>query len=171
MEQNKDKDWLGLQFTQYEGPKLRLAVMQVENKTAHLEQMNEAAAGDENTYTVMVNPQLAQVPIGSIEELLTTALYNSHRFELVERKALQAVLNEQDLGESGRISPPTASQVGRTLGARYQIFAAVNEWTPVKSKAGGGGLGALGGILGGASVSKKKAEITMSFRVVDTSSA
>jgi len=169
MEQNKDKDWLGLQFTDYDGPKLRLAVMQVENKTGAQEQLNQDGAIGERILTLLVNPKLAAVPIGSIEELLTTSLYNTHRFDLVERKALQVVFNEQNLGQTDRVSEQTAAKVGSTLGAQYLVFSAVNEWTPEKSKMGGGG-GFGGKVLGGVGLDKKNAEVAMSFRVVDSTS-
>src|SRR3954453_6399211 len=37
VEKNEDQDWLFLTFTDYKGPRNRLAVMEVENKTAAVE--------------------------------------------------------------------------------------------------------------------------------------
>ncbi len=162
LEENKEKLWLGLRFTEYDGPKLRLAVMRVENKTGNQEQAAEFEPGIVGPFTVRINQRVAEVPVGSIEELLTTALYNTHRFDLLERKAIGAVLGEQELNEQ------TGAQVGRVLGAEYLIFAGVNEWSPVKSKMGGGIGDAGRKLLGGVAVGKKKAEVAMSFRIVDS---
>ncbi len=161
IEKNSDKDWMFLQFTDYTGLKNRLAVMQVENKTAAVEQA-------ENTKnTVVVTNKVAEVPVGAVEEMLMTALINTHRYILVERKALENTLAEQDLGASGRVTQASASKVGRMLGAQHLIFVSVNEWSPNKSKTGGA-LGAIGGgFLGGFGAKKKEAEVAMSFRIVD----
>jgi curli biogenesis system outer membrane secretion channel CsgG len=138
--------------------------MQVENKTAAIEQ----AASNEDT--VVVTNHIAEVPVAALEEMLTTSLFNTNRFELTERKAIQTVLAEQDFGKSGRVSEQTAAKVGKILGANYMMFAAVNEWTPVKSRIGGaiGGYGAK--ILGAVGGGKTTAEIAMSFRIVDATS-
>ncbi len=161
IEQNKDKDWLGLVFTEFSGPVIRLAVMRVENKTAHVDQ----AAG---TGSYLYTSRIAEVPIGSIEELLTTAIYNTHRFELIERKALDAVFGEQDLGDSGRVTEQTKAKIGQNLGADYLILTAVNEWAGQKKKMGGGAGAVLGGALGMIRGGKSTAEVAMSFRVVDS---
>jgi hypothetical protein len=49
------------------------------------------------------------------------------------------------------------------------IFASINEWTPVKSRAGGAG-GKSAGPLGMLGVQKSDAEVAMSFRVIDAAS-
>lgn len=172
LELNADKDWLGLLFTDYTGPTISISVMKVENKTAAAEQVVHAvnetdAAGPA---VIVGTGGLAEVPVGSIEELLTTSLFNTHRFELVERKAVGAVLAEQDFGEGGRVAVPTAAGVGQIQGAKYLIFASVNEWTPTKSKVGGGGgfFKKVGGIVAGG---KSTAEVAMSFRVVDATTS
>ncbi len=164
VELNKDKDWLGLQFTPYDGPKIRLAVQKVENKTATMEQ---AAA----TETFVVTNRIVEVPVAGIEELLTTALHATNRFTLVERKALDGVMQEQDLGASGRVAQPSAARTGVILGAQHQIFAAVNEWTPVKKKTRGGLAGIAPGALGGVTAGKSEAEVAMSFRIVDATTS
>jgi len=165
VEQNDEKDWMFLRFTDYKGPKNRLAIMQIENKTASVEQAENGEDG-----TVVVTSHIAEVPVAALEEMLTTSLFNTNRFELTERKAIQTVLAEQDFGKSGRVSEQTAAKVGKLLGANYMMFAAVNEWTPVKSRIGGaiGGYGAK--ILGAVGGGKTTAEIAMSFRIVDATS-
>lgn len=164
VEKNKDKDWMGLQFTPYEGPKIRLAVMKVDNKTANVEQARDTEAW-------VITHRAAEVPVAAIEELITTALFNTRRFTLVERKDLEGVLGEQDLGASGRVAQPSAAKIGKVLGAQYQIFAAVNEWTPQKGKVKGGLGGIVPGALGGLKAGKSEAEVAISFKIVDATTS
>ncbi len=170
LEKNSDKDWMFLQFTDYIGPKNRLAVMQVENKTANMEQFERTKEG-----TFAINPRVAEVPVAGIEELITASFVNCKRYRLVERKALDQTLAEQDLGAGGRVAKPSAAAVGKMLGAQFLIFAAVNEWTPERSKTGGAAGAVAGGILGGVGLGgigakKSEAEVAMSFRIVDATS-
>jgi curli biogenesis system outer membrane secretion channel CsgG len=174
MEVNADKEWLGLLFTEYSGPKMRIAVMLAENKTAGVEQGINAVNETNLKKAVIVafggRSSVAEVPVGAIEELLTTSLFSSHRFDLIERKALGVMLAEQDFGESGRVAKPTAAAIGKVQGAQYLIFAAVNEWTPEKGKVGGTG-GMFKKVVGIVAGGKSTAEVAMSFRIVDASSS
>ena len=56
---------------------------------------------------------------------LTTAFVNQGRFDVIERQALQEVIEEQQLGSSGVIDVGTAAQLGRVLGATYIVTGAV----------------------------------------------
>jgi curli biogenesis system outer membrane secretion channel CsgG len=159
-ERNNDKDWKTLHFTDYSGPKIRVAVMRVENKTA-----TAAAAGD--TGAAVVTNKAAEVNVANIEEILTSALFNTHRFEIVDRKDIEKTLQEQDLGASGRAKKAEAAKTGQIRGAEYLIYAAVNEYTPEKSRTGG----TAGKGLAGIGLSKSVSEVALSFRVVDVTSS
>jgi curli biogenesis system outer membrane secretion channel CsgG len=160
LEKNDDKDWMGLRFTDYSGPRVRLGVMPVENLTADAQAANKTDA-------VVVDHRVAEVPVASLTEMLTAAVHLTNRFEVLERKDLENVLSEQDLGASGRTNKKTAPKTGKIIGSEYMIIAAVNEWTPEKSKAGGAGAGA-GSVIGMLGVQKSTAEVAMSFRVLET---
>jgi curli biogenesis system outer membrane secretion channel CsgG len=162
-EQNEDKDWLFLKFTEYKGPKIRVAVMQVENQIASVEQA-------QNTGMIVIGGQIAAIPVTDIEGLLTQALFNTNRFSLVDRKNVETVLAEQDFGASGRVSKPTAAKTGKVLGAEYLVYASINEYAPEKSKASAGGAGLAGRVLGGVGLGKSTSEVTMSFKIVDSTS-
>ena len=56
---------------------------------------------------------------------LATAFVNQGRFDVVERQALQEVIEEQQLGLTGVIDVNTAAQLGRVLGATYIVTGAV----------------------------------------------
>ena len=160
LEKNDDKEWMGLRFTDYSGPKVRLGVMPVENLTADAQAANKTEA-------VVVDNQVAEVPVASLTEMLTAAVHSTNRFEVLERKDLENVLSEQDLGASGRTDKKTAPKTGKIFGSEYMIIAAVNERTPEKSKAGGAGAGA-GSVVGMLGVQKSTAEVAISFRVLET---
>ena len=162
IEQNKDKDWMFLRFTEYNGARLRLAVMPIENRVSAPQSVVTTLQG-----TFISSAGASVVPIGAVEEILTTALFNTNRFDLVERKALGSVLAEQDLGADGRVTSQSAARLGGMLGAQYLIMGSVNDWTPDKTKSGGGGLAAGRKMLGGVGLNRSKAEVAMSFRIAD----
>jgi sugar lactone lactonase YvrE/TolB-like protein len=56
---------------------------------------------------------------------LTTAFVNQGRFDVIERQALQEIIEEQQLGSAGVIDVNTAAQLGRVLGAAYIVTGAV----------------------------------------------
>jgi len=56
---------------------------------------------------------------------LSTAFVNQGRFDVIERQALENVIEEQQLGSSGLIDVNTAAQLGRVLGATYIVTGAV----------------------------------------------
>ncbi|HEY2289853.1 MAG TPA: CsgG/HfaB family protein [Thermoanaerobaculia bacterium] len=161
VERNSDKDWMGLHFTDYSGPRMRVAVMKVENKTA------TAAAANETAAEVMTQ-RAAEVPVASIEDLLSTAMDHANRFELVDRREIEKTLSEQDLGASGRAKKSTVVKTGQIHGADYLIYASINEYTPVKNHTGGGGGGKFGGLI---KVNRDVSEVAMSFRVVDATTS
>jgi len=49
-------------------------------------------------------------------------------FVLVDRSHLDALLQEQGLGESGAIDDATAARAGKLLGARILVLGAVDRW-------------------------------------------
>lgn len=56
---------------------------------------------------------------------LATAFVNQGRFDVIERQALQEIIEEQQLGTAGVIDVDTAAQLGRVLGATYIVTGAV----------------------------------------------
>lgn len=138
----------------YSGPKARIAVADFDVKAAK--------AGGE---------------IGSgLREMLVTALLNSSRFSVLERQALAAVMQEQELSASGASQAGAGGpQRGKIKTADLIITAAVTEFEPQASggKAGIGGGGGVGsGILGGLlGASLNKAHMALDIRIVDTSTS
>jgi curli biogenesis system outer membrane secretion channel CsgG len=145
LEKNDDQDWMYLRFTDYKGSRGRLAVMRVENESATVEELEE-------------DEEVAEISLANIEELLATSLFNTNRFDLIERKRIQTALAEQSFGASDRISPETAAKIGQSLGAEYLIIATITEWTPSKSRFGVAGIG------------QSTAEVAISYKVIDATS-
>jgi TolB-like protein len=67
----------------------------------------------------LTSPQGGLCTLGfSIEEELTTRLFRSKRFNLVERKQLSTVMAEQRMRSTEAIDPRNAAKLGRLLGAQ-----------------------------------------------------
>lgn len=133
----------------YNGPKARIAVARFENK-----------ASDARNWW---NPQLGD----GMADMLTTALFNSNRFIVLERQSLDSVLTEQDLGASGRVRQDTAAAIGEIEGAELLVVAAVTEF---EGNAGGtrGGLGGFGGgVLGAIAGGTRSAHMAIDLRIID----
>jgi len=62
-------------------------------------------------------------------QLLSTAFVQDGRFDVVERQALQKIIEEQKLGISGLIDANTAAQLGRVVGATYIVTGAVISYS------------------------------------------
>lgn len=64
-----------------------------------------------------------------IPEELTTRLFMTRRFEVVERQLLNQVLREQDLGSSGIIDAASAAEIGRMLGVDAIVSGTITDLT------------------------------------------
>jgi curli biogenesis system outer membrane secretion channel CsgG len=106
---------------------------------------------------------------GGIGRVLTTMLTNelSARpvFTVVERQKLRAVLEEQDLSASGRVSAETSIQIGKLTGAQYLITGTVTSFEEkVEMEVKKGFLGIGSGVT---SVSQG-GYLAVDLRVIDT---
>ncbi|MEA3544893.1 MAG: CsgG/HfaB family protein, partial [Thermodesulfobacteriota bacterium] len=90
-------------------------------------------------------------------DILSTELVKAGVFRMMEREQIHSVLQEQNMGASGRIDPATAARIGKIIGVEYIITGAITEYG--ESKAGGGG--------GGINIGKKGYHGTVDIRVVD----
>lgn len=66
------------------------------------------------------NAELAPLSKG-IADLLLFELSQNTGIRIVERENLQNLLNEQNLGQNGRVDDATAARIGRLLGAKHMI--------------------------------------------------
>jgi curli biogenesis system outer membrane secretion channel CsgG len=87
------------------GPRLRIAVVDFENKTTYGQRLGTASA-----------------------DILVTELGHTDRFILIERAKLDKIMAEQKLGLTGAVDPNTAAQMGKLLGAAAIVTGAVSEF-------------------------------------------
>jgi curli biogenesis system outer membrane secretion channel CsgG len=96
--------------------------------------------------------------------MLTNELAGTGKFKMVERAKLDAVLEEQDLADSGRINKKSGAKIGKLTGAKYLVTATVSAYEENVS-GGGGGLSFRGISVGG---KKEDAYMAVDLRVIDT---
>jgi curli biogenesis system outer membrane secretion channel CsgG len=131
--------------TPYYGPKKRIAIIKFENKVKN-------PSGDQSW------------EIGDgLAEMLTTELFNSGRFILVERAAFADVVKEQELGQIGLVQQATAAKTGQALGAQILVMGAVTEFK-YDAEGGSGGISFSGLNLG---LSGKNAHVAIDLRMID----
>jgi curli biogenesis system outer membrane secretion channel CsgG len=99
-----------------------------------------------------------------LSSMLTNELAGTEKFHVVERAKLGHVLDEQDLGASGRVDKGSAAKIGKLTGAKYLVMGTVSAFTE-NSSGGGGGLNFKGFSVGG---KKNDAYMAIDLRVVDT---
>jgi len=87
--------------------KLRIAVMGFENKTKY-----DVGRG--------------------MKAMLTTSLFRTNQFIVIEREELRDVLLEQKLGATGIVSQKTAIPTGKVEGAQVLIYGTVTEFKPFR---------------------------------------
>jgi curli biogenesis system outer membrane secretion channel CsgG len=162
---DRDGDWLGLRFTDYDGPRIRLGVLAVINKSAEAE--------DRGGYGRI------EVPVAGIQEMLTVALYNTKRFDVIEQKRIKEIEHQQTRTDVVEPSPASIVNIGKVLGAQYLVYGTVNEWTPERSNravATNGFASSLlnkipipgvGTVLSNSRATKKEAEVAVTFTLAD----
>lgn len=106
---------------------------------------------------------------GGIGRVLTNILTNElaarPTFTVVERRRLQAILEEQELGASGRLRPGEGARIGELSGADYLVMGTVTAFEEgVQKKSTKGFLGGFGG-----GRSSSTSYLAIDLRVVDTS--
>jgi curli biogenesis system outer membrane secretion channel CsgG len=131
------------------GPKLRVCVMDFTDKSAQ-------GGGQIGT---------------GMKEQLVTALSQTNAFIVLERDALNAVMAEQDMGQTGRFKEGTVAKTGELVGASFLIYGAVTEYSDSESSVSGGvqGLGSIGNVIAPAvGAALNQAHVAIDMRLVDT---
>lgn len=116
----------------------------------------------------------SDVDVGKgVTDLLVRYLVENGTYSVIERKAMDKILAEQNFSNSDRANPTSAAKLGRILGVDAIIVGSVtqfgNETQNQNIGGNGGGLGRFG--LGGYSHKKSKAIVTLDARIVDIDTA
>lgn len=106
---------------------------------------------------------LGQGASKGIADLLVNKLVENGSYRVIERSKIDALLQEQNLGDSGRVDASTAARIGKLLGVETIMVGSITRFN-VDEKASGV---RIGGIFG----NKKKtntAVVQITARLIDT---
>jgi curli biogenesis system outer membrane secretion channel CsgG len=121
----------------HKGPKLRVGIVDFVNKSSY-------GAGRLGT---------------SASDILTTELFKTGAFIIVERDRLKQVLGEQALGQTGVVTAETAAQAGKVLGLNALVTGSISQF----------GVSTAGADYGVYKQKVQTAKCTVDVRVVDAS--
>jgi curli biogenesis system outer membrane secretion channel CsgG len=99
-----------------------------------------------------------------LQDMLISELASKKVFSVLERKEIDAVLGEQDLGDSGRIDAATKAKIGKIKGAQYLVAATVSAFER-DTQDTGGGLSFKGISVGG---KREKAYMAVDLKIIDS---
>ena len=104
-----------------------------------------------------------------IVDLLVTDLVKDGTFSLIERKALDKLMTEQNFSNSNRADPTSAAKLGKLLGVDAIVVGSITQFGNETKKTNLGGAGGnWGGYgLGGIGHSNSKANVGITARVVN----
>jgi curli biogenesis system outer membrane secretion channel CsgG len=107
-----------------------------------------------------------------IADLMVTRLVNDGVYSVIERKALDKIISEQNFSNSDRANPATAAKIGQVLGVDAIIVGSITQFGRDDKSLGVGG-GAIGGVtgrfgLGGVGKKQAKAVVGINARMVNT---
>ncbi len=145
-------------FAQQPAQKKRVAIMNFDFATV---QSNVAAIFGANT------------DVGKgVADLIVEKLVNGTTYSVVERKAIDKILAEQNLANSDRADPSTAAKIGRILGVDAIVVGSITAFgrddktRNLGANAVGGRLGRYG--IGNLGTKSSKAVVGLSARLVST---
>jgi curli biogenesis system outer membrane secretion channel CsgG len=110
------------------------------------------------------------VDIGKgISDLMVTNLVKDGSYSVIERKALDKIMAEQNFSNSDRANPTSAAKLGKLLGVDAIIVGSITTFGNETKNIGLGGAGsAIGGFgLGGFGHKKSKAIVALTARLID----
>jgi curli biogenesis system outer membrane secretion channel CsgG len=110
-----------------------------------------------------------------IAEILVGRLVEGTVYSVYERKSIDKIMSEQNLSNSDRADPATASKIGRLLGVDAIIIGSITQFgrDDRSTNVGGsvvGGIGRRYG-LGGVGKRESKAVVGISARMIDATTA
>ena len=112
----------------------------------------------------------SDVDVGKgISDLLVRNLVKDGTYSVIERKALDKIMAEQNFSNSDRANPNSAAKLGKLLGVDAIIVGSItqfgNETKNTKVGGGGGGWGGFG--VGGFGHKNSKAIVGLDARIVN----
>jgi curli biogenesis system outer membrane secretion channel CsgG len=145
--------------------------------TAPIGRKKRVAVFDFDYGTVQKNSDAAfgaNIDVGKgIADLLVKHLVQDGTYSVIERKAMDRILAEQNFSNSDRANPNSAAKLGKLLGVDAIIVGSITQFgNETKNTNIGGGGGSFGGFgVGGFSHKKSKAIVAVDARLVDIDTA
>ena len=124
--------------------------------------------------TVMTSAQAVfgtNVDVGKgISDLLVQQLVTDAKYSLIERNAIDKIMNEQNFANSDRADTSTAAKIGKILGVDAVIMGSITQFgRDDQNKTYGGGVSTLSKFgIGGLQKRDAKAVVGITARMVDT---
>jgi len=105
-----------------------------------------------------------------ISDLLVQKLVQDGKYSVIERNALDKILQEQNFSNSDRADATTAAKIGKILGVECIIIGSITQFgrDDKHTNVGGGGYGLGKFGIGGVGKSESKAVVAVSARMVNT---
>ena len=100
-------------------------------------------------------------PANAVINMMTTELFKTGIFRILERERINDIINEQKLGQSGVVDPSTAPKLGRIMGAQYILTGAITLYQ-YNEKASGFVIPLLG-----SATKAKTAYVLTDVRIID----
>jgi len=116
----------------------------------------------------------SNVDVGrGIADLIVKYLVQDGTYSVIERKAMDKILTEQNFSNSDRANPASAAKLGKLLGVDAIIVGSVTQFgNDTKNTKVGGGGGNWGGYgIGGVGHKKTKAIVAVDARIVNIDTA
>jgi curli biogenesis system outer membrane secretion channel CsgG len=101
--------------------------------------------------------------VKAVNDILVNKLVDGGHFAVIERTKLDQVIQEQNLGNSGRVDTSSAAKIGRVLGVQTIIIGSVTEFN-IDKQSQGINLPMFGSVGGG----KTSANVKINMRAIDT---
>jgi curli biogenesis system outer membrane secretion channel CsgG len=108
-----------------------------------------------------------------ISDLLVQQLVTDAKYSVIERNAIDKILNEQNFSNSDRADPSTAAKIGKILGVDAVIMGSITQFgrDDQNKTYGGGAVVARKFGIGGLQKREAKAVVAVTARMVDTTTA
>jgi curli biogenesis system outer membrane secretion channel CsgG len=114
------------------------------------------------------------VDIGKgITDMLVNDLVRDGSYSIIERKAIEKIIAEQNFSNSDRADPASAAKIGKLLGVDVIVVGSITQFGDETKGigTGGGGVGTGGIGLGGIGRKKTKCTVGVTARAVDINTA
>jgi curli biogenesis system outer membrane secretion channel CsgG len=160
------------QAEKYDGPKARITVGAIVDKTGGADKKGSLRYQLDVLRRRSNSPESFQSEnvVGGIRDLVTTALFQSNRFIVLERDTIGEALVEQEFSASGKVGEASRIPIGQVEGAELLVVGALTGFDA--GAAGGGGFPIPIPINRGRDfvvldVEIRKSHVAMDLRVID----